>query len=109
MIRSHIKTHITIIQGKTIRRRTYHNKKIPWTPLTTTISKHHHNVEISLDLFFVNGSPFLHTIPGKIYFRSIQECNSRGKSEMISGLNKVKTKYQYRGSIITDYHGDNEF
>ena len=107
LIRIHIKTHIIIIQGKTTRRRTYYHKKIPWTPLTTTISKHHQNVEISLDLFFVNGGPFLHTKPRKTDFRPVQACNSRWKFEAISGLNKVNTKYQYRGFTINDYHGDN--
>ena len=63
----------------------------------------------SQGFFFVNGSPFLHKKPGKIYFRSVQACNNRGKSETISVLNKVKTKYKDRGFTITYYHGDNEY
>ena len=59
--------------------------------------------------FFVNGSTFLHTKSRKIDFRSVQACNNRVKSETISELKQVKTKYQNRGFTITDYHGDNEF
>ena len=59
--------------------------------------------------FFVNGSTFLHTKSRKIYFRSVQVCNNKGKFEIISGLKQVKTKYLDRCFTITDYHGKNEF
>ena len=44
-----------------------------------------------------------------IYFRSVQACSIKGKSETIYGLNQAKTKYKYRGFTITDFHGKNEF
>ena len=59
--------------------------------LPNTIDKHHDNVEIALDFFFVNGRSFLHTKSGKTDFRSVQACNSRGNYEIISGLKEVKT------------------
>ena len=59
--------------------------------------------------FFVNGRPFLHTKSRIIYFGSVEACNRREKSETISGLKPVKTKYKDRGFTISDYHGDNEF
>ena len=40
---------------------------------------------------------------------SVQACNNRGKSETISVLKQVNTKYKDRGFTITDYHDDNEF
>ena len=73
------------------------------------MAKRHQNMELAMDFFFVNGSTFLHTKSKKIDFRSVQACNNRGKSETISGLKQVNTKYQNRGFTITDYHGDNEF
>ena len=60
-------------------------------------------------LLFVKGSPFLHTKSRKIYFRSVQACNNIRKSETISGLKQVNTKYKDRGFNIPGYHGDNEF
>ena len=73
------------------------------------MDKNHQNMELFMNFFFVNGSPFLHKKSRKMNFRSVQACNSRGKTETISGFMQVKTKYKDRGFIITNYHGDNEF
>ena len=81
-------SYIPIIQGQAIRMRPEHQNKIQRIPVTPPIAKHHHSVEIALYFFFVNGSPFLNTKSGKIDLRSVQECNSREKSEIISGLKK---------------------
>ena len=55
------------------------------------INKHHHKVKISMDIF-LNGIFFLHNKSVEIDFRSVQACNSRAKTEMISGLNQVRNK-----------------
>ena len=73
------------------------------------MGKHHQNMELAIDCFFVNRSTFLHTKSTKIDFKSVQVFNNRGKSETISELKQVKTKFKDRGFTITDYHGDNEF
>ena len=100
-------SYIPIIQGKAIIMRPEHQNKIQRISLPPPIYKHHHSVEIALYFLFVNGSPFLHTKSGKIDLRSLQECNSRVKSEIISRLKKVNTMYQDRGLTITDDHGGN--
>ena len=61
--------------------------------------------EASHGILFIGGGPLLHTKSMKVYFRSVQAFNSRGKSETISGLNQVNTKYKDRGFTITDFHG----
>ena len=101
--------HIYIIQVRSVRRRPDHHKTISRITVPSPISKHHHNVEIALDLLFVNGRPFLHTESRKIYFGSVQACNVRVNYDIISGLKKLNTKYQDRGFDITGYNGDNEF
>ena len=73
------------------------------------MDKHHQNVELAMDFFFFNKSTFLHTKSRKIDFMSVQACDNRGKSETISVLKQVNTKYKDRGFTITDYHGNNEF
>ena len=45
----------------------------------------------------------------KIYFRSVQACNSRVKYETILELNQVKTKYKDIGFTVIDYHVNIEF
>ena len=52
---------ISIIQGKTIIRSPEHHKTIPRIPLPPCMAKRHHNEELSMDFFFVNGIPFLST------------------------------------------------
>ena len=73
------------------------------------MAKYHHNIELDMGFLVVNGIPFLHTKLRKIYFRSVQACNSRGKPETIFVLKKVKTKYKDRGFTITNFCGDNGF
>ena len=52
--------HIPIIQIKAIRRGPEYQNTTLRIPLPPPISKYHHNLEIVLNLFFVNGSSFLH-------------------------------------------------
>ena len=98
-----------IIQGKAIRRSPEHHKTITRISLPRLMAKHHQNVELAMDIFFVNGSTFVHTKSKNLDFRSVQAYNNRGKYETIYGLKQVKTKYKDRGFTITDYHGDNNF
>ena len=53
--------------------------------------------------FFVNGIPFLQTKTRTFYFRSVQACKIRGKSEIILGLNKLipSTKIGVSPSLIS--------
>ena len=97
------------IQVKAIIRSPYHHKIIPRINFPPLMAKHHQNVEIAMYFLFVNGSPFLQKKSRKVYFRSFQACNIRGKFEPVLVLKQVNTKYKDRGFIITDYHGDNEF
>ena len=83
----------------------YHPKDTPAPSYVQTKPK----CWASHGFFFVKGRPFLHTKSSKIYFRSVQACNNRSKSETIFGLKQVNTKYKDRCFIITDYHGNNEF
>ena len=57
-----------------------------------------------LQFFLFKWKPFPTIKLGKIYFRSVHVCNSRGKFEIISGLKQVKAKYKY---IITLNRYDN--
>ena len=70
---------IPIIQGKSIRSGTEHQKTIPRIPLTHLMDKHYQNVDLAMDFFFVNGSPLLHKKSRKVDFMSVQACNNRGK------------------------------
>ena len=63
----------------------------------------------SHNFFLCKWKPFPTQKSMKIDFRSFQACNNRWKSETLSELTQVKTKYKYSIFTITDNHGDNEF
>ena len=71
--------------------------------------KHYVNVQLYINLFYVNKTPFLHTKLGQINFLTVQPCTSKGKHTIIAGLNGLKKIYRYRGFRIVCFHGYNEF
>ena len=77
--------------------------------MPSPIFEHHKNKQFYMDLFYVNGVPFIHIRSVKINFRSVQACVSRAKGKITKGLETVKKIYETRGFNITTYHGNNFF
>ena len=96
--------HIPIIQVNAIRRRTDNQKTTPRIALPPTPAQ----CVNSYWFFCVNGSRFLCTKSRNFYLRSVQACNIRGKSEIISDKKKSSPSTR-TGFSITDFHGYNEF
>ena len=59
--------------------------------------------------FYVNSLIFIHSKTGKINFLSVKSLKLKGTTSFIKVLEEIKTIYDTRGFMITDYHGDNEF
>ena len=90
--------HILTIQVKAIIRKPEHHKTTLRIPLPHPIVKYHHNVEITIDFLFFNGSPFIHTKSRKINFKLVQTCNSRDKSEIVYGPKRFRPITKTGGS-----------
>ena len=64
------------VKGKTVRRQP---SRVPVTPLShlpESIIEFHSQVTLCVDILFVNGVPFLHTISKNIQLRTIEELTS---------------------------------
>ena len=76
------------------------SKKIP---LPLPISKHHKNIELYIDFFFINGYTFLHTKSRKVNLLTADICTSRSKSQIINTLETIRQTYDVRGSTSLQY------
>ena len=66
-------------------------------------------VKLHIDLFYVNGIPFLHTKSKNLNYITIQKIDSRTTSEIKKELKNVIMRYLSRVITITDVFADNEF
>ena len=97
------------IKGKMVNSKPALYAPIPRVEVPAPIIEEHKNLSLQMDLCYVNGSPFFHTITDSICYRTTHACKSRSRAQILTCIKKVQTKYYRRGFNITDYHGDNEF
>ena len=95
-----------IQQGKVYRVKKGAN--IERVPLPLPISQHHKCLQFYIDLFFVNGHPFLATTK-KVNFITAKPCISRKTSHTTKAINTVLDLYEARCFNITAVRGDNKF
>lgn len=69
----------------------------------------HKDVELCVDIFYVNKVKFFHTISRKIKFRTIAAIETRGKPTLLQEMQAVLKQYQSRGFSVVTIHCDNEF
>ena len=77
-------------------------------PIPAPVLKHHRNVTLCADFFFVQGLPFFHNISRAIGFRTAHPVLDRAKSTILRRLRDVIGRYQARGLTICDVHADSE-
>ena len=78
-------------------------------PLPAFISKHHRDVTLCVDFFFVQGAAFFHAISRKVGFRSCTAVPNRSKATILRTIRKEIKTYAQRGFDVRDVHGDQEF
>ncbi|KAI2501302.1 Reverse transcriptase (RNA-dependent DNA polymerase) [Fragilaria crotonensis] len=78
-------------------------------PLPAPVLLHHRNVTLCVDLFFVQGLPFFHTISRDIGFRTVAPITDRRQPTLWRELQAVLRVYRDRGLTICDVHCDHEF
>ena len=79
------------------------------SPLPADIAKHHSNVTLCLDFFYVQCLPFVHAISRKIGYRQAVSVLDRTKKTMLSFVNKSISEYTKHGFEVVDIHVDKEF
>ena len=66
-------------------------------------------VKLYVDIFYVNGIPFLHIKSKAVNYITIQKLDKRTSAEIPKRLKNVISKYTTRGITITDVFAHNEF
>jgi hypothetical protein len=79
------------------------------TDTSTTQVKKYHNLRLFVDIFWVNGSPYFHTISEWIKFCTVAPINNRSKKILLMETQAVTNMYQTRGFTITRVEADREF
>jgi hypothetical protein len=62
-----------------------------------------------MDIFYVQGHPFFHTISRKVQFRTLAPVLNRNKATLLREIKPVMAMYKSRGFNISDLHADTEF
>ena len=70
---------------------------------------HHRNVTLCVDLFFVQGLAYLHTISRGIGFRTVAPVKDRTAATLLRELKAAIHLYVVRGFVVCDVHSDSEF
>ena len=79
------------------------------SPLPGDIAKHHSNITLCFDFFYVQRLPFIHAISQKVGYRQAAIVSDRTKETMLSFVNKSILEYTARGFEVVDVHADKEF
>jgi len=73
------------------------------------IREHNRNVDISADVFFVHGLPFIVTWSRRLKFIRAEAINSRGKKVLVNALTQVVKLYKCFGFHVHTCYADGEF
>ena len=100
---------IATLKGKTVKKQ---NRAIPNYQAVTIpapIIAQYGKVRLFIDIFWVNGSPYFHTISEWIKFRTVAPINNRLRRTLLYETKAVINLYETRGFTITRVEGDQEF
>ena len=97
-----------ILQGKMTRFRPK-GARIERLPLPLPLYQHHKDLQLYIDLFFVNSYPFIATKTKKVDFITAKPCILRGNSHINKSIDTVLELYVAIYFNINAVHGDNKF
>jgi len=97
------------IKGKTTRTKPDAIAPHVSIPLPATIASFHCQVTLHIDIMFVLGMAFFHTISDHFEFRTVEELSNRKYMSILSCYQNVENVYAARGLTIAHVRGDSEF
>jgi hypothetical protein len=100
---------IKTLQGKTVKRQ---NGGIPdYRPIRipAPIIAKYNTIRLFMDIFWVNGSPYFHTISQHIKFRTVAAINNRQKRTLLMEARAAIHLYEARGFTISRVEADREY
>jgi hypothetical protein len=100
---------VATLKGKTAKKQNSGIPNYQATPLPAPIIAQYNNVRLFIDIFWVNGSPYFHTISEWVKFRTVAAINNRSKRTLLLETQAIIHLYQTRGFTVTRVEGDREF
>jgi hypothetical protein len=100
---------VAAIKGKTTKGPSQHVPTFNPVQVPGFILQHHSDVTLCMDIFYVKGHPFFHTISRKVQFRTVAPVLNRNKATLLREIKPVLAMYKSRGFNISDLHADMEF
>ena len=97
-----------ILQGKMVNPKQV-SKKVRFIPLPLDIANEYRSVSVSIDIFYVNRTPFLVCHGAPINHLAVYKIKNRTKLTISRKLQNIKDKYSARGFEINVVFCDNEF
>jgi len=97
------------IKGHAVRNQPRRVDSATTVPIPSNVLQWHMDVELCVDIFFVQGLVMLHTVSRKIHFRTVEELPSRSYKHILSGLQRVFNLYLGRGFNVLVMRADLEF
>ena len=97
------------LKGKTTRTKPSAIPSKDLIPIPQSILDWHKNVTLCVDIFFIHGIPFLHTISRDIKLRTVEELSNRRYMTILSSIQTAFELYFARGLNIAHLRGDGEF
>jgi len=100
---------VATLKGKTTRSTPPHAPNHDVIPVPAHIKEWHDDITLCIDILFVNGLPFLHSISSNINFRTVEEVPSRAYKHLLSSVQNITNVYQAREFNVHIIRGDLEF
>jgi len=98
-----------IIKGKTVRVNPSTVPSDAPVPLPAHIRDVHSSVTLFIDIFYIHGMSFFHTISKHYKFRTVEFINAHTTKNMLDCLQNVINTYNARELTVDHVHGDSEF
>jgi hypothetical protein len=100
---------VATLKGKTVKKQNSGIPNYQATQLPAPIIAQYNNVRLFIDIFWVNGSPYFHTISEWVKFRTVAAISNRSKRTLLLETQAIIHLYQTRGFTVTRVEGDREF
>ena len=100
---------VATLKGKTVKKQNQGIPNYQAYQIPAPIIAQYNNVRLFIDIFWVNGSPYFHTISEWIKFRTVAAIPNRNRKTLLMEIKVIINMYETRGFNIMRVEGDQEF
>jgi hypothetical protein len=100
---------VATLQGKTVKKQNSGIPNYQAVQIPAPSIAQYNNVCLFVDMFWVNDSPYFHTISEWVKFRTVAAINNRTQRTLLMETQAVIKLYETRVFTATRVEGDQEF